>query len=170
MKVITGFIITFLLLSNSWSRGQEGHGGDIIVSEFLILATEVGESLKGLGNSILPTDTFVEQYEEALLNTKVSSADRVYLGEQEVDAINFPYEDNPKIIVARERWLDNRINNIQRKRLVLHEYLSIMGYDDQRYQLSYPIIKKIVELDSAHLNPQELTANSDTNTINEIKE
>lgn len=157
-RVLLFFLISLLLLPWGAKAGQEGHGGDIVVSEFLIYANEVGDSLQGLLEFQLPSSDFIKEYNDAVADTKVSSEDRVYLSAVEVDAINFPSIDDPRIIINRERWLDPRLNIIQRKRLVLHEYLSIMGYDDSNYMLSYILIKSILELegDRAHLLPFNL--------------
>jgi hypothetical protein len=125
--------------------GQEGHGGDTVVAEFLLLANDIAEAFGEVEVTLLPSETFSTEFDEALRDTTVTSAENVYLGDVEVDAINFPTTGDSRIIVGRSRWLDNRINNFQRRRLVVHEYLSILGYEDFHYKLSHSLVLKIEE-------------------------
>ena len=52
----------------------------------------------------------------------------------EVDAINYP--DENRIEVSRYRWNEYFVDRMQRRRLVLHEYLSVMGLDDDKFRIT----------------------------------
>ncbi|MCB0421218.1 MAG: hypothetical protein KDD61_09485 [Bdellovibrionales bacterium] len=151
-QVLLMFMISMLWVSSSLARvGQEGHGGDIVVSEFFGLAEEILESFKELPSKDLPSEDFVALFSESLEKVEVTSLDRVKLGDTEVDAINFPDIDEPKILLGRERWLDPRITMDMRKQLIIHEFLSIMGFDDKYYRLSHRL-KQLISKPSIRPN------------------
>jgi hypothetical protein len=126
--------------------GQEGHGGDIAVAQFIEHSDKLISDLSRLPSNDLPSPLFIQEYERAARLTKISSTDSpITIDGIEVDAVNFPDVDNPRIILNRNRWLDPRPSFVWRRLLVLHEYLSIMGYRDSRYEISRPLIIKIYE-------------------------
>jgi len=135
------FLAMFLFASNSHA-GQEGHGGDIAVSLFLGIAHKSLYCLAKIPSENLPSPTWTSEYEKAILTTHIYSAEKTELNGVEVDAINFPDIDNPRIIVNRSRWLRDELSDVMRSRLIIHEYLSIMGYEDKLYELSYPLVER----------------------------
>ena len=153
MKKLFAFILITILMTLSfttWSKGQEGHGGDMVAAEFYSLSGEVLKSLKLVPSSELPTKNFSKLFEQSLENTDIFSVDRVFVDNFEVDAINFPDADNPKIMIGRERWLDKRLTEKMKKMLIIHEFLSIMGFDDALYKLSSQISKLIIKFQGAN--------------------
>lgn len=157
IRIIFSFTLLMSLSLSAWAKlGQEGHAGDMVVSEFVIFADEALAEFKKLNADHLPSPDFVELFEEAIEKTEVSSSEKVTLGNREVDAINFPDFESPKIIIGRNRWLDERIPYVWRRRLVIHEYLSILGFDDTRYRLSHKLTQLISAEEFKALSEAEL--------------
>lgn len=139
------FFISLVTFAGPVSQGQEGHGGDIAVSIFMGVAQELGDVFLKQQKEIFPGPQFTVEFHQAFLSTKIFSVEKTVLNGMEVDAINYPDIDNPRILINRTRWLDNQLSMQMRSLLVLHEYLSIMGYDDSHYLISYPLINNLGE-------------------------
>lgn len=136
-----GLVIALLLATNAYA-GQEGHGGDIAASIFLGIARSTNDCLIQNKSSWLDYPLLSDELNAMFLAAKVYSVDKTTLDGQEVDAINYPDIENPKILINRNRWLTEHLENSLRATLILHEYLSLIGYNDQQYQMSYPLIQK----------------------------
>jgi hypothetical protein len=111
---------------------ERGNGGDEFSKEFVRTAYDVYESLAkdpiaGVDNRALLA---------AIQRTKVNSRESLVLRGNQVDAINYPDANDPRILISRSGWL--RMKNAKHRRafLALHEYLGIMGVDDSAYQVS----------------------------------
>lgn len=145
-RIVTYYLLcnAFILFlpTNSFAVGQEGHGGDIAVSVFLGIARTTCECFELNKNTWNTYPLLLDEMTSMIKKTKIYSVDKTLLEGQEVDAINYPDLENPKILINRNRWLDDNLNNHLRAELILHEYLSLIGYDDTQYQISYPIIQK----------------------------
>ncbi len=122
-------------------QGQEGHGGDIAVSLFLGVMRQTISCLRENPNSWNSQPRLLQDLQTAMTQTQVISVEKTLLNHVEVDAINYPNETNPQILVNRSRWLNTRLDTELRSHLVLHEYLSIAGYQDQEYEISYKLIQ-----------------------------
>jgi hypothetical protein len=143
-KIFLLIILCVMVTSAAMGKtGQEGHGGDIVVAEFILLAKRISQQFDDLEQELLPDSEFVLLFQEAVESTRIISAEHVYLGDVEVDAINYPDSDESRIVIGRNRWLDRRITVFSRSLLVIHEYLSIIGYDDIQYALSYQLTERI---------------------------
>ncbi|MBC7386114.1 MAG: hypothetical protein H7301_08145 [Cryobacterium sp.] len=110
--------------------GNSSGGGDAYSAEFVHLGLEVANMLarspkKGVD---------LRAFRAAVAQTRVFSSPRVFLGSQELDAVNTP--SLHRIVMGRIHW-DALLSN-PRKKLVLvaHEYFSIMGLDDRSYAYS----------------------------------
>lgn len=123
--------------------GQEGHGGDIAVSIFIGVAHRTAECLKESPLAEREYPSLLGDLVGAIARTSVYSVDKTVLNGNEVDAINYPSVDRPRILINRTRWLDDRLTNSMRALLVFHEYLSIAGYDDSSYKISYICIQEV---------------------------
>lgn len=154
MKRILPFLLSFLLitlaaqislsrLAHSAESGQEGHGGDLIVADFLILGRDLSASLHQVAKAALPSENFAEEFDNVLSKARIVSAERVYLGGAEVDAINYPWENPPRVVIGRERWLDPRLARERKQLLILHELLSVLGHDDRLYQISHSLMLQV---------------------------
>lgn len=154
LKARTGLLaILFLLgLSTASYAGQEGHGGDMAVSLFLGIAQQNLNCLEQNPQTWLQYPSLLTDLQDAVQRTQVISVEKTLLNGVEVDAINYPNPENPQILLNRTRWLENGIDIKLRSNLVVHEYLSIAGYEDRLYQISY----KLIEKNSACLRSGEL--------------
>lgn len=131
----------FILFSHSgFAAGNSVlNGGDGIAAEFtaiikIAVADLANENLSPLDQTILM------QVRSHIDQIKVYSKERTFLGDgQEVDAINEP--SALKITVSRKRWDSFQNNMQQRLQLVLHEYIGVLGYNDQNYVRSLPLLK-----------------------------
>ncbi|MBT3234787.1 MAG: hypothetical protein HN353_02440 [Bdellovibrionales bacterium] len=150
----------FLLITLCWmvtsvamgKIGQEGHGGDIVVAEFILRAKNISQQFEKIEQEFLPDSEFALLFKEAVESTKISSAEHVYLDNVEVDAINYPDLEESMIVIGRNRWLDQRITPFARNLLVIHEYLSIIGYRDIQYALSYELTETIQNIKEEAIN------------------
>jgi hypothetical protein len=117
------------------SAGHEtGHGGDSRASAFASTAHQILADLKEQPVNGIDTS----KLEKAILKTSIRISDDVLIdvdSGKRVDAINHPNANPPEIVVERAAW-DSILDPFEKRRLVLHEYLSISGQDDRRYQLS----------------------------------
>ena len=109
-----------------------GNGGDDYSIEFIGTAYEVLETLLYYPIKEVSPDKFLT----AIRETKVNSKSRLYKGGYEVDALNYPKLNPPKIELSRSGWdrLDQK--PIRKMLLVFHEYLGIMEVADDNYQLT----------------------------------
>jgi hypothetical protein len=135
--------ICLLAMGPLAKAGQESHGGDIAAAVFLTTAYELEQRLDTLSAADFPNDRLLVDYKRMIRAAFVSSEEHVYRQGVEVDAINIPDIDAPRVIVNRSRWLNPALNFEMRARLVFHEYLWLIGYDDDRYELSWRILSKI---------------------------
>jgi len=132
-----------VLPSRAAHAGQEGHGGDIAVSIFVGVAYKTPACLKDSPLNDREYPGLADDFAAAIARTSVYSVDKTVLNGNEVDAINYPDIESPRILISRSRWLDDRLTNQMRALLVFHEYLSIAGYDDSSYKISYVRIQEI---------------------------
>ena len=151
MKTIISTIVfcLFFITKNSYAdnleyqlQGQEGHGGDIAVPMFIGLARTTCQCLSENSKSWKSYPLLINELQSMFQKAKVYSVDNTILNGYEFDAINYPDVNDPKILINRTRWLNSVLKNNQRAELILHEYLSLIGYDDGQYQISYLIIQK----------------------------
>lgn len=125
--------IAFLLIAStpkSYAGGMDAGGGDAYAAEFSAVAHQLVQAAQdAVGAGIDAT-----ALDEAIAETEVVSKEKVYLNEIEKDAINYP--GLKRIELSRQRWDAIRGDVTKRFRLVLHEYLGIMGLDDREYKIS----------------------------------
>jgi hypothetical protein len=136
-----------LVLSTSFAQrahaGNEGpHGGDTYALEFTAIGIELADQLSALeqkDNHLFKQWNFtadefrqVVQGSKEIKPVRVVSQERVYLVNQEVEAIN----DSSKLLitVSRSAWRESQLH--ERVRLVLHEYFGILGVERDRYDAS----------------------------------
>jgi hypothetical protein len=148
MKTIFHCLACLILFSGpvfaeNSSNGQEGHGGDAAVGLFYGATETMLACLKAAPatwNVNLPQLT--RDLDQAIADTTVSSVDQTILNGVEVDAINYPNAEKPRILLNRKRWLSKDFGLDARAMISLHEFLSIAGYDDSRYGISYRLIDR----------------------------
>jgi hypothetical protein len=127
-------ILSLSICLTSFADGDPGGGvsggGDAYVSQFTRIGYDVlklleRQSIKGIDKV---------KFKNFLLTVRVVSAKKLILQGKEVDAINTP---SKKLIqISRTRW--DEISSQPKKKFVFvaHEYFSVMGLTDARYQFS----------------------------------
>lgn len=129
-------LFTLIVSFNSAFAGWEnGNAGDTVAAEFIMTARHAVERMKLLPHSEL-TELDLDKLSGAILNTKVHSREQLFLRGYEVDAINDP--ESRQIVVNRSRWKLLRVptETANRLMLVIHEYLYIIGIDDNQFRVS----------------------------------
>lgn len=131
-------IMTVLASVSTWGKptlnagGDRGNGGDTYASEFVAAAYGILQWLHEHPVAEIKTESLAL----VILQTKVYSQDQLTLEGQTVDAINYPKAKPARIEINRQRWDQIRDDEYRQWRLVLHEYLPILGIDDRNYQVS----------------------------------
>ncbi|MGE3262398.1 MAG: hypothetical protein AB7K68_11515 [Bacteriovoracia bacterium] len=111
---------------------DRGNGGDAYSQEFISTARTVVKLLQRFPIKGLDSDGISRLIDRTVVGSKES----LLLRGTEVDAINYPDANKPRIEVSRRGW-DRMRHDFRRKRIiVLHEFLSIAGIDDSHYQYS----------------------------------
>lgn len=134
----------FLVVSSGMARaGQEGHGGDPLAAEFVSTAQAVLTHLDA-SNELFPdlSDSDLRNLEIAIATTRIDTTDERlfdHLGD-DVDArvTNDPLRPGRAKVIqinrgAFYRWLRH---GAMLHRLVLHEYLWVIGKNDENYRIS----------------------------------
>jgi hypothetical protein len=132
MKMILTMV--FLFSISTYAGNSVENGGDSVVQEFTNLARLAVKNLSGL--KLADDDQKnLDKIKAGLESVQVSSQPTLFLDKKEVNAINVP--SKMEITVSRHLWKDLKNEKIQdRIALVLHEYLDVIGLQDQHYALS----------------------------------
>ena len=121
-----------------------GNGGDSMAAEFVSAADDTLQLVETLANSpdaALPQEFDFLAFKRTVATARVFSQETTYLGDIEVDALNYPAEQ--KIVVSRKRWLGLGFNLKATRMLIIHEYLGLAGVNDTSYQVSSKLLRKI---------------------------
>lgn len=143
MKLILTLMIALLPALQVFADVTEGHengnAGDIYAIEFKLTARDIVQRLRLLSADELKGIN-LNQLVGAILATKVSSEERVFLNGYEVNAKNLPAEG--RIVINRSWWRPLRLasETKNRARLVLHEYLPLIGVPDEGAVISERLI------------------------------
>jgi hypothetical protein len=125
--------------------GQEGHGGDPLAAEFVTVGHQVLAHLQRSNDLAPDLDAAgLQKLQRALVTTRVDVVDMPlydYLGDQvDARAIPDPLRGHARarmvVQVNRRALYDWLEHGHGLNRLVLHEYLWVIGLDDQNYRLS----------------------------------
>lgn len=109
---------------------EVGSAGDNVVHEFKREGRALYDRLK---NNPVP-GVNAEEFREKVDGARLVSADRVFSGETEVQAVNFRHRSPQEIHISARQWEIVRQSAEQRSYLVLHEYLALMGIDDSAWE------------------------------------
>ncbi|KHD87723.1 MAG: hypothetical protein OM95_12950 [Bdellovibrio sp. ArHS] len=126
------------LAQDATPQGQESYGGNGTVGEFRLISLDLQRLVGYLPASTLPSATFAADFIAKGPFVEIQGQDKVYLDGVEVDAKNFPYKQVPLIEVSVSRW--SALTTFAKYHLVLHEMLPILGFIDDHYQYSIPIM------------------------------
>jgi len=163
--LLTVLFLVLFPLGLAEAGNDNGNGGDGYAAEFVATAKTAVRLLKNhpTDESIPDYGIDLKQFETAVKTTAVHSEERLFLDDQEVDAINYPQKKLIKI--SRSRWKELRSNDQEqaRYRLVIHEYLFIIGIDDQQYRVSDGIMESLSRFfsDQVIISPMSLTFHLD---------
>jgi hypothetical protein len=136
-------LLTLLVISSSkaWSRSGTtiGNAGDLLSKEFFFLAREMSNSISNIEFKSYD-NTIDEKINSLLPSLDLKIGKNLQLDSQPVTAINYPKERI--IIIDKEKW--TLINKRSDKRqLVLHELLWLIGINDFDYKHSEYIFNKV---------------------------
>lgn len=150
MKII---IIVFLISLQSFAGNDVENGGDAVAFEFTTtarLATKILKTAK-----LTPElKGVVEKISESLVSTQVNTRPKLFLRDNEVDAINYPLKN--LIVVSRSRWQIAKLGGVEaRLGLVLHEFLGVSRIDDGDYAKSQKLLEAISKDSFGNLLAQE---------------
>lgn len=130
MRPLLFALVLLLCTAISALAGNElGNGGDLVSQEFIAAGRKLVEELRAKPDSRIPD---LERLATAVEKVKVTSSGHLTLHGAEVDAINYPEEQ--EIDVNRPRWEVS--NPEKRASLVLHEYLGVIQVPDLHYEIS----------------------------------
>ncbi len=132
-------ILLMLFICKSAFAGGDnvGNGGDSIALNFKTIGNTLVLQLRA-ANSVEALEIDPEKFKEKLETANIESTTKqLYLRGMRKDAINYPKEN--RIIIYETGW---RMLSIQDKRmLVLHELLGLMGIDDSTYRITLALEK-----------------------------
>jgi hypothetical protein len=142
----TLILIFFLFLNSTiWSSGTTvGNAGDLLSKEFFFLAREITNNISKV--ELNRYDNSIDDRINTLLpilNFKVGK--NLLLDGQPVTAINYPKKNT--LIIDKEKWRAISKRNDKRQ-LILHELLWLIGIEDADYQNSEYIFKKVKEYET----------------------
>ncbi len=123
-------------------------GGDGLIAEFVAHGREIERALRGVKKIHRFPDDQLERVRNGLpdviLKSKVSSQERTFLDSgTEVTAMN--YRSKRLIVVSRSRWPELK-SRAAKHRLVLHEYLGLMGEREAAYEITDALLAGISDL------------------------
>jgi hypothetical protein len=130
--------------SNAWGESRVGNGGDSMAALFVSEADNalqlISEALRSGAFTPPPSFSF-QRFEQRIKTATVYTQDKTFLGNVEVDALNFPEEN--KIILNRSRWRTFSFDIKAKRFLVLHEYFGLANIRDGSYETSSFIVRKM---------------------------
>ncbi|MGZ3650473.1 MAG: hypothetical protein ACXWSC_04730, partial [Bdellovibrionota bacterium] len=128
----TFFLCTSLSALAADDGTDRGNPGDEYSKEFVSLGYDLSENLAKDPVPGVDARALLAAVQATTLHSEASLQLRGF----DVDAINYPDSQKPQIVVSRQGWDRMAAEPHRRVFLVLHEYLSIMGIDDSKYQIS----------------------------------
>lgn len=147
-NVMLFLLLTLLAACAPGFKAVENDGpnaGDDVAGEFVVIANQVVETMKRIdgvqGMNAAEYSKLRDQFASAVRETKVESRERVYDSSGERSAVNYP--DRKVILVSRTHWTVEPTEPGRRLRLVIHEYLGILGEPDTGWSRSDAILNEI---------------------------
>jgi hypothetical protein len=143
----TALATTALTSAQAFAGDRVGNGGDSVATHFYEIATRVSK----VTASVCQKSQSIVCRSEEQLQDLIAKRVTIY-SEQTVEGVDGRHRDainNDKdsITVSRSRWEDMELSytrNEKRVRLVIHEYLSILGLESSDdYSVSTPFIQEI---------------------------
>lgn len=146
MKVLKNVLLVsvFIVCSKTYGGGTDVfYGGDNIVTQFQQIQDEIYNKLRKVPDELLPIKNFLPSYEKARLNLKIEIKKQLLKNDQEVAFLNYPYENPKRVEISRSLWKCDNFTMEHCQRIVLHEMIHLMQYDDSNYQYSSSIARAI---------------------------
>ncbi len=170
LKKIFFVLVAIISFSSYASSGDwsETHGGDGIVSEFIMIARSLVAEMEQ--DPITFDKEFTANLKQSINETIVSSADKLILNGIEKDAVNHTLEKPFQIEVSRNRWLQYESSIETQEKLVLHEYLFTLHIDDSDYIISNSLYRTLIGFrmsrsDDSRLGPYLLKGAENCNLV-----
>lgn len=152
MKVLVLSLTVFLTTPLALAGHEVGNGGDAIVAEFLEIAEKFVKEFREVPPANLPFDlnVFAKAVDGCRNDDKKmeSTTEDLVLNGVRKDAINYP--STGRIVIQRLRWLS--LPYYLKRRLVLHEFLWLIGVDDGDYRISSSLIDSAYRLQSGKVD------------------
>lgn len=141
MKFINVLLIAasmaFSMAQAQFEGGISSNGGDGIVSEFFDIARKIQTAMVEQNYQKVDAKLLAKTISTA----KIYSEEHVFLGENEVSAINTPALQ--EIRVSRTRWKASADMPKTKFVLVLHEFLGLMGVEDRTFNISNQVFQEL---------------------------
>ncbi len=134
-KFIVLFVFCIAHQSFAAGGGESGGGGDAVVADFISYAKPALEDALSTATTFQFEGQIIQIQEliELLKTANIGSTnDDLKVGSRSVDAKNWP--DDKKILISRSRW--NELMPIYKRRLSIHELVSLNRKDDSNYAIS----------------------------------
>ncbi|MBV2167263.1 MAG: hypothetical protein KUL82_01040 [Bdellovibrio sp.] len=157
------FLTSLLFQSLAWAEGtqtegQESYGGNGAMAEFRLIATDLQRIFSYVDPNSFPSRDFVEKFKLKWKIAELAAKEQLFLHGSQVDAINYPYRPIPLIEISLSRWTS--LSTSAKYNLVLHEMMPIVGYIDDKYQYSNPIILSLRRQGLLDLSMMEIVERS----------
>ncbi len=149
---------SFAWAEGTQTEGQESYGGNGAAAEFRLIATDLQRIFSYVDPQRFPSRDFVEKFKMKWKIVELAGKDQLYLHGVEVDAINYPSRPVPLIEFSLSRWMS--LSTSAKYNLVLHEMMPIVGYIDDMYQYSNPIILSLRRQGLLDLSMMEIVERS----------
>lgn len=116
---------------------KEGGGGNADLLKFTSIANRAVKLVKE-HPSVFPEIDF-NKFKNTVESTKIIfSRYRLKVGEEQVDAINYP--DKNEIHISRNAWRSLNGKVAEQVGLIMHEFLGVMKISDENYRISSKVM------------------------------
>lgn len=126
VKLLVFVLVPFVASADPSGGSVVGNGGNGFAIEFRNLGRSIAENLERSRDF----DFDARRFRQAVETTTIETQERVFLGGREVGAANFPQLG--KIVVNERMWLITSRSVIPAVSLVMHEFLGMMGIQNDR--------------------------------------
>lgn len=141
-----GLVITdsFEFKNQDWEKKFYMYRSNGVSWQFKMIFDDVILALEKINPSLLPDVHFVRKLKQLRERVIVYAVPYIIFWDsvRELDAINYPSENPPKIMISTKSWI--KLNLQEKRLLVLHEILPSLGYVDFHYKYSNRL-KKIID-------------------------
>ena len=132
MKVsIISLFFLLVTFNHSFAGDRSGNGGNGILAEIKSYQHQLEH---GIRRGIVTVSGSPDAAIETIRRVNVLLGSNLVLNGSPVQAINYPHPSKPIVVFDEQAW--SSLLMVQKKRLVLHEFAFLLGYDDYDYTVS----------------------------------